>query len=172
MDQSNLKPIHPKVHSLPCTCPVNSSVADSTPCFLWIRKPDNPDKIITFNSITAAFAYGERCIINDDAQTLVSGTDVYDQDTVWSFDNGIIYWANIDWYWSLCCILSDVLINVRPTSGVWPIMRSSAQFMSIGIGSDLTEIQRTGCPIEGYTLESYDTLGDIPPLIWTSSLLG
>lgn len=170
MNNSEMKPIHSKAHSLPCTC--SSVVTDSRGCFLWIRKPDTPDKVITFNSISAAFAYGERCIINDDAVAMIPGTDGYEDQTVWSFDNGLDYWAKVDWYWSLCCIFADVSANVTPASGVWPIMRSRTALISIGLGHDLTEEQRMGCSNYGYTLNSYDTLDDVPPLLWVSPFLG
>ena len=123
-------------HSTPCTCSVS---VDNQDCYVWIKLQNECNRVILFDSISSAYAYGEKYISENNLQ------------------------SNITYSTTLCRILNHIEDDRK--SDYWQIFECENYVVNIGLGSDLPEKVRHLCGPLGFTTVSQNQ-GDMPALVW------
>lgn len=150
---------HENAHNKPCNC---VSSADTNQCYLWILNELKPDLVIIFNSITEAYAYGEKLAIQD-SKYVCYGDNINDSHTIWTDNLGMKKWGDVKWNNTLCTILNDVHNNNIPSCGYWTYLSTYNKHMNIGLGTDLPHTVQTYAYM-GYYLAVYERLGRDSPV--------
>jgi len=165
MSYDNMQPTPSFAHANPCLC-AGRNTADKQPCYLWIHLPYGPGRVITFDSITAAYTYGEKYVFTDQARHATDDDgDGGGDGPTWTSSDGMKWIAPyMDWDMTLCKILNDISDGIKPHKDHWLFVSTERHQMLIGLGFNLpldSQLSRWG-----YSLEAHDKPDDMPALLY------
>ena len=153
-------------HTLLCTC---AELPDSVPCYVWIHLAAGTDRVVTFESLAAAYAWAEKYMFTDCACLWESVRDLSrgGDDPVWTAADGAIWTVrHMTWNTSLCLIKNNISRGVKPWKDHWMMLSTDRHQVLLGLGVDLPVAEKAWISPFSYTLEAHDQPDDMPPLIY------
>lgn len=164
-------------HGNPCTCSIYcTEKQNKSPAYLWIHLPETHDRVITFDSVTDAYAYGIKYIFDESARPVRSDDD-----------NDLDFWDLIPWtaadgtnwcipylslYLTLCDTLNSIAAGLDSCDDPLLFLTTEKRQLLIGLGHDLPHTPTTSRMVDkdGYTLEHHADQTIDPTIIYMEQI--